>query len=101
MAEMMRLIEQSEFAAYLLKRQKASGMKGQEFCKVLGITRVAYSRLLNGHALPSQDVLSALHIRIAYVDDSHPPEKSAGKTAKAKKGTTDHEHGNERNPDSN
>lgn len=96
MAEMVRLIEQGEFGAYLKEREKASGLRGQDFCLTLGISRVAYSRLLNGHAQPSQDVLNALSVRIAYVDDSQPADAKSAKKAKAKKGTIDHEHRDDR-----
>lgn len=89
LTDMVRLIEQSEFGTYLKEREKASGMRGQDFCLTLGISRVAYSRLLNGHAQPSQDVLDALNIRIAYLE-GRPPSAPAARKAKAKKGTSDH-----------
>lgn len=88
MAEMVKLIEQNEFGDYLRQRQKDSGMTGEEFAATLGVNRITFSRLLNGHTYPSLEILNALNVRIAYVDDSQ-PAATAVKKAKAKKGTTD------------
>lgn len=78
----MKKIEPSEFGDHLRKRMLKERLGVIEMAAKLDINRTALSRLLNGHAMPSEYVLAQLGLRMVYVENQKSAEPSAQPVAK-------------------
>jgi transcriptional regulator with XRE-family HTH domain len=79
------IVEVADFHVYLKARLYALGLTVPELAQQIGITTAAVYALMNEELQPSDEVLSKVGLRTAYVADEKGSEEAAKPAGRGKK----------------